>query len=644
MTQFTLARSRTYITLGQEIGRGGEGSVYSIKDNNSQVAKVYSSSPEQKKIQKLILMAEAADASLTQIAAWPLDVLLDQQGNARGFLMPRIDARRDIHELYSPKSRAEAFPQIDFRFLVHVGGNIGRVFAVLHAKGYVLGDINHSNLLVGPDGTVRLIDCDSIQVRYGSYVFTCDVGSPLFTAPELQGSHFRGLERTQNHDRFGLAILLFHLLFMGRHPFAGKYSGPGEMPIERAITQYRFAYGPDRSRNSMERPPATLPLEYLGPSIAQLFNKAFSRLPPGGNRPEAKSWIDELEKLKGSLRSCPVAEWHHYPNWLSTCPWCSLEAQTGIRLFGKQIFSGGLTGTVDLEELWKAIHRVPCPAATPPLPSDRPWEPPSTYKKPNTNFRSFLSIVLVFVGLSTCNALSTKNGGLILLVPPILFYLCAFLAWPRIDQEKTRIAEQAYFAAKNEWEALLRRWHREASYFIFENKLKELEAFHNELKNLPHKRQKRLNELAAQREVRQKQLYLDRFSIDRAKIPQIGPSRTAMLASYGIETAADIDERKILQIPGFGSVITSELLQWRREHERNFRFNPALGIDQRDIDALDQELEGRKRNLFSKLKEGPSFLSQLSHNITTARSRLLPIMESKWNELKMAELNRIVYK
>jgi DNA-binding helix-hairpin-helix protein with protein kinase domain len=49
-----------------------------------------------------------------------------------------------------------------------------------------------------------------------------------FTPPEIQKSrqHFR-MERTANHDNFGLAILIFQLLFFGRHPYSGVYSREG---------------------------------------------------------------------------------------------------------------------------------------------------------------------------------------------------------------------------------------------------------------------------------------------------------------------------------------------------------------------------------------------------------------------------------
>jgi hypothetical protein len=60
--------------------------------------------------------------------------------------------------------------------------------------------------------------------------------------PELQGKRLDQVTRTSNHDSFGMAVLVFNLLFMGRHPFAGKYLGRDDMPMDKAIAQFRFAY------------------------------------------------------------------------------------------------------------------------------------------------------------------------------------------------------------------------------------------------------------------------------------------------------------------------------------------------------------------------------------------------------------------
>lgn len=636
MTQFTLARARTSIRLGQELGRGGEGVVVAVEGQKDRVAKIYSAPPDQRKAQKLVAMAEAASPSLLKISAWPIDLLTDNKGAVWGFVMPRVVARRDIHELYSPKSRSEAFPDADFRFLVHVGANIARAFAVVHEQGQVLGDVNHGNLLVGPDGTVMLIDCDSFQIGRGAHVFTSDVGVPLFTAPELHGRTFRGLVRTANHDRFGLAVLLFHLLYMGRHPFAGRYSGPGDMPIEKAVAEHRFAYGPDRAANGMERPPGTVRLETMGRSIAQLFVLAFGRAGSSGTRPDARTWIEALEKLKSSLRVCSRASWHQYPGELAACPWCNVEMQTGARLFGQRITPGGPTGAVDLATLWRAISAVPDPGADPAISCERLWHPPADIELPSRvlkSFRKWISIGLVCAGLAACNVLS-KDGGMIW---AFIAYGAAFAVWPRVSAEKSAAAERAYSAAKAEWESTLIHWKCEASRDAFADKLKALEKARAHLADLPNERRRRLAKLEAEREMRQRQRYLDRFRIDRAKVRGIGSGRTAMLASYGIETAVDIDGTKIMQIPGFGETLTSELVQWRRAHERNFRFNPSEPVDRHDVEAMDRDLEIRRQKLLSDVRQGPDVLRRLRQEITAARPRLMPTLEKAWTGLKVAE-------
>lgn len=634
--QLTLTRTRTRIQFGQELGRGGEGTVFAIEGQKDRVAKVYSTLPDYKKTQKLHAMVEAASASLLKIAAWPIDLLSNKKGEVCGFIMPRVIARRDIHELYSPKSRSDSFPEADFRFLVHVSANVSRAFAVVHEQGHVVGDVNHGNVLVGPDGTVMLIDCDSFQILNRGRTFTCDVGVPLFTAPELHGSGFRGLVRNANHDQFGLAVLLFHLLYMGRHPFAGRYTGPGDMPIERAISEYRFAYGPNRASSGMERPPGTIPLESMGASIAQLFIQAFRRVT--SDRPDAKTWIGVLEKLKSNLLVCRQANWHHYPGELTGCPWCVVEAQTGVRLFGQRIAAWGPTGTVDIAELWKAISTIPDPGPGPALPSERTFPPQARRMLRGLPgiFRKVLSIALVFAGLTACEKLS-KDGGAIW---ALFLYGLAFVVWPRVSVEERAAAERAYSVAKAEWEGTLTRWKREASRHSFAEKLNLLEKARAELADLPNERRRRLAKLDAEREIGQKQRYLDRFRIDRAGIRGIASGRIAMLASYGIETAADIDRVKIMEIPGFGEVLTSDLVQWRQGHEMNFRFNPSEPIDRRDITAIDRQFEVRRQSLFSTLRQGPDLLRQVIQDINTARLRLMPILEKAWTTLKMAEARR----
>lgn len=637
--QFTLARARTSIQLGQELGRGGEGAVFAIEGRQHQVAKLYFSPIDSRKSQKLIVMAETASPSLLKVAAWPIDLMCDDNGVAHGFIMPRVMSRRDIHELYSPKSRADVFPEVDFRFLVHVAANIARAFAVVHEQGHIVGDVNHGNLLVGADGTVMLIDCDSFQIGSGTNIFTSNVGVPLFTAPELQGQAFRGLVRSQNHDRFGLAILIFHLLYMGRHPFAGRYIGQGDMPIEKAISEYRFAYGPDRAAKGMERPPGTLPLETMGVSITQHFIKAFGRIDTNDSRPDVYAWIEALEKLESSLRVCSYASWHYHPEELIPCPWCAVESQTGVQLFGRKIVIEGPIQSINPETLWKAIFAVPDPGKEPTLPSERPWQPPQGIELPSgrmKTFRKVLSIAFICIGLSACKSLAKDTGVIATLVSCGL----AIAIWPRISAEKLTVADEEYSTANKEWEELLACWRREASSEVFIRKRMALENAYKDLVDLPNKKKQRLAKLEADRERFQRKSYLDRFRIDQAKIPGIGPSRCAMLSSYGIETASDITNLKINRIPGFGPMLTSELVDWRRKHEKNFQFNPKANVNKKDIQAVNQEIKLSEKRLLSTLQQGPSVLRRLNQDINTSRTRMIPLLEKAWDDLKIAEARK----
>lgn len=636
---FTLARSRSQLRLGQEIGRGGEGVVYSVLGDRSQVAKVYTHPPDARKARKLKAMTAAANSTLLKIAAWPIDILLDSGKDIRGLVMPSVSARRDIHELYSPRSRCEAFPEADFRFLVHVAANVARAFAVVHDLRHVVGDVNHGNLMVGPDGTVMFIDCDSFQFNSSSEIFTCDVGVPLFTAPELHGKSFRGLIRTPDHDRFGLAILLFHILFMGRHPFAGRFSGSGDMPIERAIAEFRFAYGPQRSIYGMRRPPGAIELEAMGTSVAAHFTGAFSPSGARSGRPDARSWLSILEQLKGSLRSCPTASWHQYPETGVDCLWCRMENRSAVRLFGERLVHVRDSIKIDVDALWRAIVSVEGPGIEPALPHALPWSLPSDLVLPNrvlTVLRKLLALSLVVGGLIACNA-TVEEGGIIL---ALIIYALAFAAWPRIPAGKRAAVGREYTAATSEWQEILARWEREASATAYAREVQELSDSRKEIVDLPNERRRRLASLSVHREGHQRQLYLDRFRIDRAKIRGVGDERTAMLASCGIETAADVDSYKIRQIRGFGETLTLELIRWREKHERNFVFNPHQPVDPRLIRSLDNDLALRRDQLVMKLRQGPSHLRRRTEEIRRARTRLYPDLEKIWIKLKIAEAMR----
>lgn len=291
------------VPLGQKLGSGGEGDVFEVPAVSPElVAKVYRKSLNRDKQEKLIAMVQGGDDGLRKTAAWPTTTLhVGRNGPVRGFLMPRLTKDHEpIHKFYSPVHRKQLFPERGWDFLVRVAMNVAAVFHAIHKRGHVIGDVNQVNTHVDKrNALVKLIDCDSFQINARGKLYPCEVGVPHFTPPELQHlKSFHETPRTENHDNFGLALLCFHILLMGRHPFVGVYSGTEDMPIEKAISGFRFAYGKHRIKKGMLPPPDCVTMDILPPQVGDLFERAFSESSAlQGDRPKAREWFEMLRYL-----------------------------------------------------------------------------------------------------------------------------------------------------------------------------------------------------------------------------------------------------------------------------------------------------------------------------------------------------------
>ena len=364
--------------LGRCLGRGGEGAVYSVPARPQLVAKIYAQKPDDHASRKLAAMVQLGTEALASSTAWPQNLLLDERtGSVLGFLMPRVDGHREIHALYGPSDRKTAFPDANWAFLARVARNVAAAFHTVHEHGHVVGDVNQGNVVVSRQATVRLIDCDSFQITHLGRTYPCRVGVPLFTPPELQGQRLDGVVRTPDHDRFGLAVLIFHLLFMGRHPFAGRHPERA-LPVEKAIREGLFTFGWDAARQGWEPPPFSLRLPDLPAPLAQLFDRAFGPdAAKGGTRPTAGEWVKELDDLDARMVICGEDPRHSHVKAEGSCPWCRIEKEGGPSFFF--LPPGSAPDAFDLAATWKAIEAVrspgPGPLPSPPSVTDLLWRP-----------------------------------------------------------------------------------------------------------------------------------------------------------------------------------------------------------------------------------------------------------------------------
>ncbi len=627
----------TAIRLGLSLARGGEGEIFPVSGHPHTVAKIYHATISAEKTAKLHAMAQLSSAQLRAVAAWPTATLHHvPNGPIRGILMPAVVAHREVHVLYGPKTRLREFPDATLPFLLHIAANLARAFARIHEQGHVIGDVNHGSVMVAKDGTVKLVDCDSFQIFFGGRRLLCTVGMPTHTPPELQGKPLGSIVRTPNHDAFGLAVLIFQLLFIGRHPFAGTFLGQGEPALEKAIEAFRFAYGPGAIGRQMRQPPATPSIETSTPAIAALFERAFSREGyERANRPSAREWVDALGLAAQQLTVCGRNSGHHYARGLPACPWCAIESAVGITLFNIALLApAGATArsTFDLEQVWAAIVAVADPGTAPilPLPSNLPTAPSAEAREHGAELRRLQKVQYVAIIVGTFSALlalpiaavAVAASWIVGLTALGCFGLSFFAYRGRQNNAILTGAKSKKTLATSRLNTLRRSWGLETGNIQFTQLRAVLEQEKKAYQALSAIRQQKIQAFTSVARQRQLTLFLQRHQIASAYIPIIGQGRKATLQSFNIETAVDVTQAALLSVPGFGPTLTANLLAWRAAVESRFVFNDQQVIDPTDLQKIEREIATVRLQYERTLSQGAVKLGSIARQVIQARTTL----------------------
>jgi DNA-binding helix-hairpin-helix protein with protein kinase domain/Tfp pilus assembly protein PilF len=571
MPKFYDSKGNTH-ELAEEIGRGGEGTVYSCVGNTELVAKIYYEPITDEKAKKLRLMAENKNKRLLKVAAWVVDTLHDKpNGRTIGFLMPNIKAK-EIHELYSLKSRRVHFPQATWHYLIHTATNLARAFYSLHKYSHVIGDVNHGNCVVLADGTVKLIDCDSYAISDGEKRFPCKVGVATHLAPELQKANLSEVERKPEHDNFALAVVIFQLLFLGRHPFSGNYLGDKDKSLEECIAEFRFAYGQKAESRSVKQPPGTLNLREVPPRIAELFERAFDS---DKDRPNPREWIEALVDLSNNLAQCGLNPGHRFYSSLDTCPWCRIESQTGLMLF-PFVFSEEETdgerpfNIFTVEKLIENLgnqRNLPAKIEKPislvkPEPLPEIVQSASFYRN-----NQILYVGGYFVGLVVLNLIfgivlgTLMAGGLMV----FLFFMVS-----KESKEMQSDLLDSLNEAERKWTELEREWTITASPKMFAGDIKSIKQRVADYKNFQVSTRRELKALERSHNEREFVNYLSSFRLQKNKIDGVSDEIRQKLIKNRIWTAADIDKEELRTKHGVNLFVQNKLVEWREDLEKNY--------------------------------------------------------------------------
>lgn len=631
--------------LGGRIGKGGEGEVYGIEGQPDGAVKIYRQELRAQREPKVRAMVDAALAATTKLVAFPSAIATDAKGSFVGFLMRLVSGYRPLHELYSPKSRRTAFPSADYRFIVRTALNVARAVAQVHQTGCVIGDFNHSGVLVSTDATVALIDADSFQFSASGGRYACVVGVPDFTPPELHGADLRTVERTKAHDNFGLAVALFHLLAMGKHPYAGRFAG-GDISMSDAIAQNRFAFSQTRKAETRTTsPPASITLSDLPQPVAAAFEAAFGTNPAA--RPDAATWVHLLKQLETGLSHCPKVKSHYFPSAAGMCTWCRIVEQSAINMFPDlqvrpiHVATGG---PFDLERILAQVRAVRLPEAEALLPkvAERSGEPSEAVRKAKGALRGSKTLGIAAL-IGAVGGFAYASALAIVWIGIGIFGLVKLFGGSVEQAPFRRAYEQADQRARKAELACLQRIGLSELVTVRE----DVERWIVEYRRADEDLNRELARLKSTREARQRDAFLDRFAIRRAGLSGIGPAKTATLASYGVETAADVTAARVRAVPGFGEALTAKMLAWRRGHEAKFRYDPTP--DASDIQAENavrsasaskrSELQGRIRSGAGALQSGPQMLTARAQQPDPALTAALQARVEAASDLRHLGMN-----
>jgi hypothetical protein len=301
---------------------------------------------------------------------------------------------------------------------------------------------------------------------------------------------------------------------------------------------------------------------------------------------------------------------HQFVDTLSKCPWCEIETATGVPLFQVAIVGSAKTGFT-IAAFWAKVDSVPNPGPPPPLPrlEDQTvtLSPAVLELQQATPATNIASDLLVLTGRAS-----------------------------RIRSLKEDLAQKGA-VARARWQNIQSNWNTQTRSKDFQDIFSALQNLREQYDRLPQKRLQALQKLESDRYRLQLKAYLDRCRISHARIRGVGDAKKATLQSYGIETAADIVDGRVLAVPGFGPALVSNLKQWRDQQERRFVFDPNKGVDQAAKNTVERQILAEKIDLERRLSEGLSKLTASSSHILMRRRAVLAQTQQAARDLAQAE-------
>lgn len=310
-------------TVIEELGRGGQGTVYKVDLGGKKMAlKWYHIPPDEKfykNLQKNVDAGAPSDAFI-----WP-EFLTVRENGSYGYVMKlRPSGYYEFGQYLLARHQMKSLSAIFAAAMKICNG-----FKLLHRYGYSYQDLNDGNFFIRPDdGDVLICDNDNV---YPQGEKSGIMGKARYMAPEIVA----GGIPDKYSDRYSLTVLLFMLIYLN-HPLEG--ARVAACPCMTEGNEKKF-YGSealfiyDRQNNT------NLPVRGVHTNVIRRW-PAFPKL-------LCETFMDQLsqEKLKNPTTRMVESMWENViakvRDTLVICPKCRQETFVdGSQTTGKCIECG----------------------------------------------------------------------------------------------------------------------------------------------------------------------------------------------------------------------------------------------------------------------------------------------------------------
>ncbi|MEH2266643.1 serine/threonine-protein kinase [Nostoc sp.] len=319
--------------LGRELGRGGQGAVFSIKGSKRAVKVLFNrSSTRRDLLRQQLRHVHQMSSDLRELAiARPLEML---QPPHLGYVMELVTGMVPLSKLIdiprNVNSRAEWYLNGGgLRRRLLLLARCAEVLSQLHGKGLVYSDPSPNNIFVSTDidaYEIRLIDADNLH--FENAPSTKSFHTPGYGAPELVLGRSGVNTLTDAH---AFAVIAFQTLCL-IHPLMGDLVTDGEPELEQQALEGSLPWidHPEDRRNATDH---GLPRDFvLSPKLKKLCQRCFGEgLRESIKRPGISQWTEDLYSAADFIIECPDCQSTYYANQ-KACPWCDYPRPTFVQL------------------------------------------------------------------------------------------------------------------------------------------------------------------------------------------------------------------------------------------------------------------------------------------------------------------------